>query len=154
VICIAAAHRSSNIGEDLQSRRACPRLQRWGAEFDELAVTNIVPALIDPLYNDQTSVQLTGQRIVRLYRQQPQECRRTNFLTWRRDSRLDEPTRESVPSPSRVSSFISELAGQIGRLEGSQFLRGIAGSILDIGQLNVPRTFTEKPVILTVEEMK
>jgi len=63
VICIAAAHRSSNIGEDLQSRRACPRLQRWGAEFDELAVTNIVPALIDPLYNDQTSVHLLDNEL-------------------------------------------------------------------------------------------
>jgi len=38
--------------------------------------------------------------------------------------------------------------------EGMQRLTGVAGSILDIGQLSVPRAVTEKPAILTVEEME
>jgi HD-GYP domain-containing protein (c-di-GMP phosphodiesterase class II) len=38
--------------------------------------------------------------------------------------------------------------------ENMQRLTGVAGSILDIGQLSVPRAVTEKPAIFTVEEME
>lgn len=54
----------------------------------------------------------------------------------------------------RVSVLASELAAELRMPEGACDLVGVAGCLLDIGQLGVPRGILGKPSILTVDEME
>ena len=66
---------------------------------------------------------------------------------------IDAAVRESGRS-LRVSILASELAAEVGLGDSACDLVGVAGYLLDIGQLGVPRSITVKPSILTVDEME
>jgi len=157
-LCIAAAHWASNIAEEQQPLRARARLQSQDGELDKVAGSTVANALRDALQDDQTWIRFwdnelpahladdIGSEVPPTIRDVTEAAASMGDLV---DAALREPGRSR-----RVSSLSSELAGQLGLPESTQRLIGIAGSILDIGQLSVPREVTEKPAILTVEEME
>ena len=65
------------------------------------------------------------------------------------DAALREPGRAR-----NVAETASALARQLAMPEEAQQSLAVAGYLLDIGQLSVPREITEKPSILSVEEME
>ncbi|MBT5773609.1 MAG: HD domain-containing protein [Dehalococcoidia bacterium] len=157
-LCIAAAHWASNIAEEQQPLRARARLQSQDGELDEIAGPKVARALREALLDDQTWIHFWDNKLpahiandiissaAPTVGEVAEAAASMGDLV---DAALREPGRAR-----RVSALASDLAGQLGMPEGMQRLIGVAGSILDIGQLSVPRAITEKPAILTVEEME
>lgn len=157
-LCIAAAHWASIIAEEQQPLRARAKLQSHDGELDEIAGPKVARALREALHDDQTWIHFWDRDLpahiaddiatdaAPTVREVAEAAASMGDLV---DAALREPGRAR-----RVSSLASDLAGQLGLPEGTQRLLGIAGSILDIGQLSVPREITEKPALLTVDEME
>lgn len=87
----------------------------------------------------------------------PGEGRPSNQHVDRIAVAIGEVVDASVREPSR-GARVATLAAELGRALGldDSYLRAlrIAARVLDIGQLGVPRHITEKPAILSVEEME
>ena len=65
------------------------------------------------------------------------------------DAAVREPGRSA-----RVASLARQLAVELGLPDGYCEAINVAGHLLDLGQLGVPRHITDKPSILTVDEME
>ena len=65
------------------------------------------------------------------------------------DSAVREPGRAA-----RVASLARALGAELGLPAGHVDALGVAGLLLDVGQLGVPRYIADKPSILTVDEME
>jgi response regulator RpfG family c-di-GMP phosphodiesterase len=65
----------------------------------------------------------------------------------------DAALRESGRS-ARVAELSTQLARRTGMPRSERRAIGVAARLLDIGQLGVPRHITEKPAILSLEEME
>ncbi|RJQ08989.1 MAG: HD domain-containing protein [Dehalococcoidia bacterium] len=66
---------------------------------------------------------------------------------------VDSAVRE-VGRAARVASLTRALGAEMGLSTGYVDALGVAGLLLDIGQLGVPRYIADKPSILTVDEME
>lgn len=66
---------------------------------------------------------------------------------------VDSAVREEGRA-TRVSSLARSLGAQMGLPAGHADALGLAGLLLDVGQLGVPRHIADKPSILTVDEME
>ena len=157
-LCIAAAHWACTIAEEQQPLRARARLQSHDGELDEIAGPKVARGLRDALLDDQTWIhfwsdklpaQIANDVISSANPTATEVAEAAASIGDLVDAALREPGRAR-----RVSTLASELADQLGLPEGTQRLIGVAGSLLDIGQLSVPREITEKPAILTVDEME
>jgi HD-GYP domain-containing protein (c-di-GMP phosphodiesterase class II) len=61
--------------------------------------------------------------------------------------------REAVRS-ARVFDLAMQLARRMGMASSERRTIGVAGRLLDIGQMGIPRFITEKPSILSLDEME
>jgi len=65
----------------------------------------------------------------------------------------DASVREAGRS-ARVADLAMQLARRMGIAKSERRAIGVAGRLLDIGQMGIPRFITEKPSILSLEEME
>ena len=156
--CIAAAHWACDVAEDENPLRARTRLQvQQDGELAALVGARVATALGDALRNDETwihfwdtelpaftAMQVAGERAPSVAEVVDAASAMGDLV----DAALREPGRAA-----RVSQLASSLARQLALPEATQEALGVAGYLVDIGQLSVPREITEKPSILSVEEM-
>jgi len=157
-LCIAAAHWACTIAEDEQPLRARARLQSHDGELDEIAGPRVARGLREALLDDQTWIHFWDERLpAHIANDVVSNSAPTAAEVVEAAASMGDLVDAALREPGRarrVSALAAELADQLGLPDGTQRLIGVAGSILDIGQLRVPREITEKPAILTVEEME
>jgi len=157
-LCIAASHWACTVAEDEHPLRARARLLSRDGELDAIAGPKVARALREALTDDQTWIYFWDEKLPMhiaadvVSEAAPTASEVTDAALSMGDL-VDAALREPGRS-RRVAALSAELAGQLGLPEGAQRLIGVAGALLDLGQLSVPRAITEKPAILTVEEME
>ena len=158
-LCIAAAHWACDIAEDENPLRARSRLQNAGdAELAKLAGPSVAEGLREAFRSDETWIhfwddelpafaarQITADHVPSVDDVIEASAAMGDLV----DAALREPGRAR-----NVAETASALARQLAMPEEAQQSLAVAGYLLDIGQLSVPREITEKPSILSVEEME
>jgi HD-GYP domain-containing protein (c-di-GMP phosphodiesterase class II) len=127
-------------------------------DLEPLVGLTVGRAVIEELRSDAVWMSLWDDRLMALVcAQAPGEGRPLQQHVERVAAAMGEVVDASVREPGR-SQHVAELAVELGRALGLEpaYLRAlrVAGLLLDIGQLGVPRNITEKPAILTVDEME
>lgn len=158
-LCVAAAHWACDAAEDENPLRARTRLQGASdAELAAVAGAQVATALREALRNDETWIHFWDDELPTFAASQVvgehgpsvnDVIEAASAMGDLVDAALREPGRAR-----RVSELASSLAGQLALPEATQEALGVAGYLVDIGQLSVPREITEKPSILSVEEME
>lgn len=159
-LCVSAAHWASEYSDHVDHPlRARANLQRAnGAALVPLVGTEVAEALYEVLRDDETWLALfTDEPAAMVGRlgvgEGKPSRRRVEEAAVAMGMIIDHSVREPGRAV-RVSALARALAGQLGFAEGARDAIGLAGHLLDIGQLGVPRRVVEKPSILTVEEME
>jgi len=158
-LCIAAAHWACDIAEDENPLRARTRLQGENdAQLAQIAGAEVAVGLREALRSDETWIHFWDDELPSFAARQVvgehgasvedviEAAAAMGDLV---DAALREPGRAG-----RVADLSSALAKQLALPESTQQALGVAGYLVDIGQLSVPRAITEKPSILSVEEME
>ena len=158
-LCIAAAHWACDIAEDENPLRARSRLQNAGdAELAKLAGPSVAEGLREALRSDETWIHFWDDELPAFAARQiaadhvpsvDDVIEASAAMGDLVDAALREPGRAR-----NVAETASALARQLAMPEEAQQSLAVAGYLLDIGQLSVPREITEKPSILSVEEME
>jgi response regulator RpfG family c-di-GMP phosphodiesterase len=158
-LCVAAAHWACDVAEDENPLRARTRLQGASdAELAAVAGAEVATAIREALRNDETWIHFWDDELPSFAASQVVGERgpsvndvieAASAMGDLVDAALREPGRAR-----RVADLASALAGQLALPESTQEALGVAGYLVDIGQLSVPREITEKPSILSVEEME
>jgi len=159
-LCVSAAHWASEYSDHVEHPlRARASLQRANsAEVVPLVGPQVASALAEVLRDDETWLALFSEypagTVARLGAGEGKPSRRhVEQATAAMGVIIDHSVREPGRAV-RVSALAGSLAACLGFSEGAQDAIGLAGHVLDIGQLGVPRRVVEKPSILTVEEME
>lgn len=159
-LCVTAAHWASDYSDHANHPlRARARLQQAdGADLVPLVGPGVTDALHEVLRDDDTWLALFSDEpaamVARLGAVEGKPSRRQVEAA---AAAMGEVVDHSVREPgraARVAALARSLAGLVGYPEGVRDLVALAGHVLDIGQLGVPRRVVEKPSILTVEEME
>jgi response regulator RpfG family c-di-GMP phosphodiesterase len=158
-LCIAAAHWACDVAEDENPLRARTRLQGESHEaVAMIAGAQVATALRDALRGDETWIHFWDDELPSFAARQVAGERPPSIddvieaaaaMGALVDAALREPGRAE-----RVSRLAASLAKQLALPETTQQALAVAGYLVDIGQLSVPREITEKPSILSVEEME
>jgi response regulator RpfG family c-di-GMP phosphodiesterase len=158
-LCIAAAHWACEIAEDENPLRARTRLQNQSdAELSQIAGARVASGLREALLSDETWIhfwddQLPVYAASQVARDRPASVEAVIEASAAMGDLVDAALRE--PGRARhVSELAVALARQLALPEATQQALGVAGYLVDIGQLSVARDITEKPSILSVEEME
>lgn len=159
-LCVSAAHWASEYSDHVDHPlRARANLQRAnGAELVPLVGPQVAEALYEVLRDDDTWLALFSDdaagMVARLgVGEGKPSRRRVEEAVAAMGAVIDYSVREPGRA-MRVSALARAMAGQLGFSEGARDVIGLAGHLLDIGQLGVPRRVLDKPSILTVEEME
>jgi len=159
-LCVSAAHWAAEFADHVDHPlRARASLQRAnGAELIPLVGPQVADALAEVLRDDETWLALFSDDpagiVARLGAGEGKPSRRlVEGAAVAMGVIIDHSVREPGRAV-RVSALARSIAGCLGFSEGARDAIGLAGHVLDIGQLGVPRRVVEKPSILTVEEME
>ncbi len=157
---INAAHWASDIAEGsenpLRARAALQKLHP--RDVSGLAGPEIAEVLAEVVREDDTWTTMWDEQLAMMIAGQASgEGRATVKNVERIAVAMGEVTDASLREPGR-SGRVAELATQLARRMGMPHSErravGVAARLLDIGQLGVPRHITEKPAILSLEEME
>lgn len=139
--------------------RARAQLQNSSVnDIEPLAGPEIAGALRDALHEDATWLALWNEDLPRQVAQAGVGEGRPSYRRLEEaaaamgdvvDAAVREPGRAR-----RVAALARQLAVTMGLPDGYSDAIGIAGHLLDLGQLGVPKHVTDKPSILTVDEME
>lgn len=126
-------------------------------DLEPLVGLRVAQAVIEELRGDAVWMSLWDDRLSAvLSAQAPAEGRPLRQHVERVAAAMGEVVDAAVREPGRARR-VAETSVALGRTLGltPSYLRAIrvAALLLDIGQLGVPRNITEKPAILTVDEM-
>lgn len=157
---INAAHWASDIAEGpenpLRARAALQKLQP--RDVSGLAGDEIAEALVEVVRDDDTWTTMWDDHLAMMIAGQASgEGRATVKNVERIAVAMGEVTDASLREPGRsgrVAELAMQLARRIGMPQSERRAIGVAARLLDIGQLGVPRHVTEKPAILSLEEME
>ncbi len=159
-LCVSAAHWASEYSDHVDHPlRARANLQRAnGAELVPLVGPRVAGALYEVLRDDDTWLALFGDdpagMVARLgVGEGKPSRRRVEEAVAAMGAVIDCSVREPGRA-MRVSALARAMASQVGFSEGARDVIALAGHLLDIGQLGVPRRVLDKPSILTVDEME
>jgi len=127
-------------------------------DLEPLVGLRVGHAVLDEVRGDALWMRMWSDDLATLVAQEvPGEGRPSNLHVDRLAAAMGEVVDASVREPGRAA-HVAALAAEIGRALGldESYRRAlrIAGQMLDLGQLGVPRHITEKPAILSVEEME
>lgn len=159
-LCVSAAHWASeysdHVDHPLRARASLQRADR--ADLVPLVGPDVADALYEVLRDDETWLAMftddPSGMVARLGSAEGKPSRRrAEEATVAMGVVIDHSVREPGRAV-RVSTLAQAMAACLGFSQGAQDTIGLAGHILDIGQLGVPRRVVEKPSILTVEEME
>lgn len=159
-LCVQAAHwvceTAEQAGNPLRAR----------AEIARTSIDTLVPALgpavaaaaREVVRNDETwlalwDASLAGRLAIAAGPEGKPSRRKVLAAAEAMGTVVDSAVRELGRS-ARVSSLARALGVQVGLPAGHVDALGLAGLLLDVGQLGVPRHIADKPSILTVDEME
>ncbi len=159
-LLVSAAHWACEFADSAMSPlRARAQLQNSTIrDIEPLAGPEVAAALRDALHEDQTWLAMWNDDLPRLVGQagigegKPSQLRLQHAA-----HAMGEVIDAAVREPGRaahVAALARQLSFTLGLPEGYCEAIGVAGQLLDIGQLGVPRHITDKPSILTVDEME
>lgn len=159
-LVVAAAHWACEFADGSMSPlRARAQLQNSTIEdIEPLAGRVVAAALRDALRQDQTWLAMWNDDLPRLVAQvsagegRPAQARVEQAARAMGDV-VDAAVREPGRA-GRVSALARQIASILGLPEAYCDAIAVAGHLLDIGQLGVPKHITDKPSILTVDEME
>ena len=159
-LLVGAAHWACEFAAGAPSPlRARAQLQAAGIkDIEPLVGPEIAAAMVATLRDDTTWLGLSHEDLPRLLGQagvaegRPSR-RRVDQLAAAMGEIIDAAVREPGRA-ARVAALARQLAVCQGLTPAYCDAIGIAGYLLDIGQLGVPRQITDKPTILTVDEME
>jgi HD-GYP domain-containing protein (c-di-GMP phosphodiesterase class II) len=159
-LCIGAAHWAAEFAErashPLRARAALQRVDI--AEVTPVAGPEVGAALVSVLRHDATWLALWDDDLPAVIgvlgagEGKPSRRKVLEVVAALGDV-VDAAVRETGRS-ERVAALSHLLASRLGMPEGFCDAIEVAGYLLDLGQLGVPRAVTEKPSILTVDEME
>ncbi|MFA7248635.1 MAG: HD domain-containing phosphohydrolase [Dehalococcoidia bacterium] len=159
-LLVAAAHWACEFADRAMSPlRARAQLQNSSlADIEPLAGPEVGAALQAALHEDETWLAMWDDDLPRLVAHASigegrPSLRRLEEAARAMGEVVDSAVRETGRA-ARVSSLARQIAFALGLPEAHCEAIGIAGHLLDIGQLGVPRHITDKPSILTVDEME
>lgn len=159
-LLVSAAHWACEFTEGATSPlRARAQLQHvTAADIEPLAGPAIAAALSAALRDDETWLALWDDDLARLVAlsgigEGRPSRRRLEQVAAAMGDVIDSAVREPGRA-RRVAMLARQIAVQLGLPESYCDAIAIAGYLLDIGQLGVPRHITDKPTILTVQEME
>ncbi len=159
-LCVSAAHwaseYSNHVDHPLRARASLQRADR--TDLVPLVGPEVADALYAVLRDDETWLALftddPAGMVARLGSGEGKPSRRrVEEAAGAMGVVIDHSVREPGRAV-RVSTLAQAMAACFGFSQGAQDAIGLAGQVLDIGQLGVPRRVVEKPSILTVEEME
>jgi len=159
-LLVHAAHWACEFADGAMSPlRARAQLQNSTiADIEPLAGPVIAAALRDALHEDATWLALWSDDLPRIVGQAGVgEGRPSHLRLVQAAAAMGEVVDAAVREPGRaahVASLARQLAIELGLPDGYCEAIAVAGQLLDVGQLGVPRHITDKPSILTVDEME
>lgn len=157
---INAAHWANDIAEGsespLRSRAALQKLHP--RDVTGLAGPEIADALADVVRDDDTWTMMWDEHLSMMIAGRATSEGRASVKNVERiavamGEVTDAALRETGRS-ARVAELSTQLARRMGMPQSERRAIGVAARLLDIGQLGVPRHVTEKPAILSREEME
>lgn len=159
-LCVRAAHWASEYADELDHPlRARAYLQRANEqEIVPVVGPAVAEALRTVLRDDATWLAVFGDDVpgtlARLgVGEGKPSRRRVQEAAQAMGAVIDAAVREPGRS-SRIAAVASALCEELGFAEPAREAVAVAGRLLDIGQLGVPRRILDKPSILTVDEME
>ena len=158
-LCVAAAHWACDLAEDEHPLRARTRLLHADdSELSRIGGPRVAAALREALRSDATWLHFWDDRLAAYAAREVVGDRPPAVLdVVEASAAMGDLVDAALREPGRarhVAETAVALADRLGLPEGQQRLLRVAGYLLDIGQLSVPREITEKPSILSVEEME
>ena len=156
-LAVAAAHWASDEGEGLDNLLvARSRLRQPLAALLPVMGPAVAQALLDVLRDDSTWIAMSARNLGSTLAAQPGVSGSTATLV-ETAKVFGEIIDAAAREPGR-SQHVAVLAVSLGRQaampEAMLEALSVAGYLLDLGLLGVPRHITDKPAILTVEEME
>lgn len=159
-LVVGAAHWACEFADTAMSPlRARAQLQNSSiTDLEPLAGPEVAGALRSALHDDQTWLAMWDDDLPRLVAQAGVGEGRPSHGALEHAARamgevVDAAAREPGRS-ARVSALARELARTLGLPDAYCEAIAIAGHVMDIGLLGVPRYVTDKPAILSVDEME
>ena len=159
-LIISAAHWATDLAqEDENPLRARARVQRADTRDLEPEVgPQVAAALGEVLQGDATWMALWDDALPALVAgavggEGPVSVAHVQRIAAAMGEVVDASLREAGRA-GRVAALAVELAAGAGMPEAQCGAVGAAAALLDIGQLGVPRHITEKPAILSIDEME
>ena len=159
-LMIAAAHWACDLIQDIESPlRARAELQHASLSgLDPMVGPVVAVAVADVLRNDAIWIALWDDRLPSLVAGSLAGEGRPSIKTVERiGTAMGEVIDDAVREPGRsrrVAALAAELARMVGLSTTERRAIAVAATLLDVGQLGVPRHITEKPAILSVDEME
>ena len=159
-LLVSAAHWVCEFADSAMSPlRARAQLQNSSIrDIEPLAGPEVAAALRSALHDDETWLAMWNEDLARLVglaglsEGRPSQ-RRLVDAAQAMGEVVDAAVREPGRS-ARVGALSRQIALSMGLPEPYAEAIGIAGRLLDLGQLGVPRHITDKPSILSVDEME
>lgn len=159
-LCVIAAHWACEYSDqETNSLRARCTLEHAPiGNVEALAGPDVARSLVEVLHDDETWLALWDPNlpfIVALTGSRDEQPARgtTEAVAAAMGEVIDAAVREPGRAP-RVSLLAATIAQQMQLAPNTCEAIAVAGHLLDIGQLGVPRGITDKPSILTVDEME
>ena len=159
-LLVSAAHWACEFADSAMSPlRARAQLQNSTVDdIGPLAGPEVAAALRSALQDDQTWLAMWNEDLPRLVTQVGIADGRASHRMLESAARamgevVDAAAREAGRS-ARVSALARQIACTMGLPDAYCDAIGIAGHVMDLGLLGVPRHITDKPSILTVDEME
>jgi HD-GYP domain-containing protein (c-di-GMP phosphodiesterase class II) len=159
-LVVSAAHwANDHIEEPANPLRARANLQRaLPGDLEEIVGPRVTGALCSVLRDDRTWIAMWAPDLLAVVAAQGAgEGRPSHRKVEQAAEAMGEVIDAAVREPGRarrVAGLASALAHGLGLPADHARALSVAGHVLDIGQLGVPRHITEKPSILSVDEME
>jgi response regulator RpfG family c-di-GMP phosphodiesterase len=157
-LCIAAARWACEIAEDENPLRARTRLQNQSAaELTQIAGDRVATGLREALLSSETWIHFWDDQLPVYAAIQVGGDRPASVEAVIEAAAMGDLVDVALREPGRarhVSELAVTLAQQLALPEATQQALSVAGYLVDVGQFSVSRDITEKPSILSVEEME
>ncbi len=158
-LLVSAAHWACEFADSAMSPlRARAQLQSSSlADLEPLAGREVAAALRSALHDDQTWLALWDDDLPRLVAQVGVDGRPSHRNLEQAARAMGEVVDAASREPGRsadASALARQIACTMGLPDAYCDAIAIAGHVMDLGLLGVPRHVTDKPSILTVDEME